>query len=148
MQYLTLMKRTDQLAQLSTYQAMNLQSLFQIIDQTNKGIAYPAFNQLVSKLPFTLTQWASFLRISKRTLERIREEKKVISPTNSEHILRIVMLYNYGVSVFGNKKNFDLWLTLESIPLGYIRPIDLLNNSYGIEAIRGELGRIEHGILA
>jgi putative toxin-antitoxin system antitoxin component (TIGR02293 family) len=148
MQYLALMKKTDQLAQLSTYQAMNPQSLFKIIDQTNKGISYPAFHQLVSKMPFTLTQWAHFLRISKRTLERIREEKKVISPTSSEHILRIVMLYNYGVSVFGNKKNFDLWLTLESIPLGYIRPLDLLNNSYGIEAIRGELGRIEHGILS
>jgi putative toxin-antitoxin system antitoxin component (TIGR02293 family) len=142
------MKQSNQLALFSTYRSLNNESLFKIIEQTNKGIPFSVFSQLAAKLPFTLAQWADFLRISKRTLERIREEKKIINPPCAEQIIRIVMLYNYGVDVFGNKKNFDHWLTLESIPLGYIRPIDLLNNSYGIEAIRGELGRIEHGILA
>ncbi|WP_217452298.1 antitoxin Xre/MbcA/ParS toxin-binding domain-containing protein [Mucilaginibacter humi] len=35
-----------------------------------------------------------------------------------------------------------------SIPLGNVKPKDLLDTAFGINSIYDELGRIEHGILA
>lgn len=146
--YLPRMKTSEQLALLSSYSSIDDQGIFRIIEQTNQGITYASFTSLTQSLPFTFSQWAGFLRISKRTLERIREEKKTIEAPGSEQIIRIVMLYHYGLSVFGDKVKFDQWLVTVSIPLGKQKPIDLFSNSYGVEAVRNELGRIEFGVLA
>jgi len=35
-----------------------------------------------------------------------------------------------------------------SVPLGGIKPKELLDTTYGINMIADELGRIEHGVLA
>ncbi|MGQ1784092.1 MULTISPECIES: antitoxin Xre/MbcA/ParS toxin-binding domain-containing protein [unclassified Saccharicrinis] len=59
-----------------------------------------------------------------------------------------MLLFSKGFEVFGEKKNFLSWLYSKSIALGNIRPIDLLDNSFGINLVKDELIRIEHGILA
>jgi uncharacterized protein (DUF2384 family) len=59
-----------------------------------------------------------------------------------------MLLFNKGVSVFGNTSNFLAWINSKSIPLGGVKPIDLLDNSFGINMVRDELIKIEHGILA
>ena len=146
--YLSLMKGVNHISLLSTFTSIDDQGIFKIIEQTNKGIAYQVFFSLTEKMPFSLVQWASILRISRRTMERIRDEKKAIEPPYAEQVIRVVMLYNYGVTVFGSAKKFNQWLTLPSLPLGNITPQTLLNNSYGVEAVKNELGRIEHGIFA
>jgi putative toxin-antitoxin system antitoxin component (TIGR02293 family) len=58
------------------------------------------------------------------------------------------MLYEYGVDVFGEKANFDLWLNSKSIALGGRIPKDLLDTKFGVGMVKDELGRIEHGVLA
>jgi len=134
------MKGVNHLSLLSTFTSIDDQGIFKIIEHTNKGIAYQEFISLTQKMPFSLVQWASILRI--------RDEKKTIEPPYAEQVIRVVMLYNYGVTVFGSAKKFNQWLTLPSLPLGNITPQTLLNNSYGVEAVKNELGRIEHGIFA
>ena len=146
--YLSFMKGISSLSLLSKFTSIDDQGIFEIIEHTNKGIAYQEFISLTQKMPFSLVQWASILRISRRTLERIRDEKKTIEPPYSEQVIRVVMLYNYGVIVFGSAKKFNQWLTIASLPLGNVAPQALLNNSYGVEAVKNELGRIEHGIFA
>jgi len=146
--YLSFMKGISSLSLLSKFTSIDDQGIVKIIEHTNKGIAYQEFISLTQKMPFSLVQWASILRISRRTLERIRDEKKTIEPPYSEQVIRVVMLYNYGVIVFGSAKKFNQWLTIASLPLGNVAPQALLNNSYGVEAVKNELGRIEHGIFA
>jgi putative toxin-antitoxin system antitoxin component (TIGR02293 family) len=60
----------------------------------------------------------------------------------------IELLYKKGIEVFGEEENFYAWMDFKSIPLGGVKPKDLLDTSFGINMIRDELGRIEHGILA
>lgn len=131
----------------SSYESLDDQVLFEIVEQTNKGIGYPFFIRLTSKMPFSLAQWASFLRISKRTMERIRDKTHYIEAPYSEQVIRIAMVYRYGISVFGNRMKLNEWLSLHSIPLGDKPPIDFFNNSFGIEIVKNELGRIQFGIL-
>lgn len=119
-----------------------------LIKMVREGIPYHDFLAVSSLSPFTLKEWANFLNVSTRTLERHREENKTFRQEQSERILSIYQLLNYGVSVFGYKEGFFDWISAESIALGGVKPKDLLDTSIGINMVKDELGRLEHGILA
>jgi len=112
------------------------------------GIEFDKFQSMVSKYPFSMEEWSSFLHLSERTLQRYKKEDKNFDALQSEKILQISLLYQRGVEVFGEKENFDLWLDFPNIALGNIKPKELLDNAFGIALLEEELTRIEHGILA
>jgi uncharacterized protein (DUF2384 family) len=60
----------------------------------------------------------------------------------------IILLFKKGTDVFGNNSDFIAWLNAKNISLGGIKPISLLDNTFGINMVKEELIRIEHGILA
>ncbi|WP_209401269.1 antitoxin Xre/MbcA/ParS toxin-binding domain-containing protein [Pseudozobellia sp. WGM2] len=118
-----------------------------LIKLVREGITYSDFNKVTNLAPFSTQEWAGYLNISVRTLERNREENKVFRQEQSERILSIYQLLNYGKSVFGHDENFYEWLGSESIALGGIKPKELLDTSIGIHMVKDELGRLEHGVL-
>ncbi|MCX6270198.1 MAG: DUF2384 domain-containing protein [Bacteroidetes bacterium] len=131
-----------------TYQTASENNVFSLIDTVRNGVAYSFFTMLAEKSPFDLPEWCRFLHISDRTMQRYKKEKKPFDPVSSEKILEITMLYKYGVEVFGSKDNLSIWLSGANVALGGSKPVDLLDSSFGIQLIRDELGRIEHGIPA
>lgn len=62
--------------------------------------------------------------------------------------LEIALLYLKGLDVFVDSQKFNTWLESQNIALGGIKPKDLLDNTFGINMIKDELSRIEHGVLA
>lgn len=131
-----------------SYQEADDKNLLAIIDIVRNGISYKDFNRIADDTPFSLTDWAHYLQVSERTIQRNRKEKKSFQPIQSERIVELSMLYKYGVEVFEDKDNFNIWLNSKSISLGGRTPKDLLDTKFGIGMVRDELGRIEHGILA
>ena len=119
-----------------------------LIKLVREGISYSDFNKVSNRTPFTSKEWASYLNVSVRTMERHREENKVFRKEQSERILSIYQLLNYGQSVFGKRENFFEWMSSESIALGGVKPKELLDTSIGINMVKDELGRLEHGVLA
>jgi putative toxin-antitoxin system antitoxin component (TIGR02293 family) len=132
-----------------TYRAIDDKNVMSLIEQVRKGVSSTDFySYILDSISFTLSEWAHFLHLSERTMQRYRTEEKAFEPIHSEKIIELTMLYNYGVSVFGDKESFDLWLGTRNVALGNIAPKELLDTSYGIQVIKDELTRIEHGILA
>ena len=68
-------------------------------------------------------------------------------PIHSEKIIEIAEVTKIGLDVFGNLEKLKLWLNTPNFALGNLKPIELLNDSYGKEMVIGELTRINHGIL-
>ena len=95
-----------------------------------------------------MNEWSGFLHLSERTMQRYQKENKSFDSIYSEKIISIAMLYYYGIDVFGNKENFDKWLETKNIALGGLLPKELFDNTFGLQLIRDELTRIQHGILA
>lgn len=122
--------------------------IHRLIETVKSGIRYSVFANLVSKSPFNLSEWSSFLHLSERTMQRYKKEKKTFDPLYAEKILEITLLYKLGVSVFGDKSKFHTWLESSSVALGGAKPKELLDNTFGINLLRDELQRIEHGVLA
>jgi putative toxin-antitoxin system antitoxin component (TIGR02293 family) len=121
---------------------------YQVIHQVREGIHYDTFFRFARISGFSMNEWSEFLSISERTLQRYKNTGQHLGAVQSEKFLAIAILYQKGILLFGSSEKFSLWLDTVSLALGGIKPKELLDNSFGIEMIKNELGRIEHGILA
>lgn len=121
---------------------------FLMISLIKEGIPYSFFHLIQIYAPFTEAEWADFLNISAKSLQRYKQADKIFKPIQSEKIIELAEVTNTGLDVFGSMEKFTSWLHTPSFALGRIKPIELLKDSYGKEMVLGELSRINYGILA
>ena len=121
---------------------------FILTNMVRNGLSYNYFSDLSDRIHVGVQEWADYLHISERTIQRYKKEGKVFDPIYSEKILLIELLYKKGIDVFEIEDNFYTWMDTKSIALGGVKPRDLLDTSFGITMVYDELGRIEHGIFA
>ena len=139
---------TNLLDQRLTYNSIDDKDIFFLIKTIRKGIKYSSFMLFIEDSPFSLIEWSGFLHLSERTMQRYKKESKLFDPIYSEKIVEIMLLYKFGVEVFGSKEKFNNWIETKNLSLGGIKPKELLDNTFGIGLIKDELTRIEYGILA
>ena len=130
------------------YSSIDDINILSLIKQVRKGIDFNTFLRYARKRSLSLIEWADFLHISERTMQRYLKDKKSLAPVQSEKFIEIVLLYKKGAEVFGNEPKFDLWLNTENLALGNIKPKSLFDSTFGINLLIDELTRIEHGVLA
>jgi putative toxin-antitoxin system antitoxin component (TIGR02293 family) len=130
------------------FESVGDMDVFYLMRVARKGLGYSRFASLTKSFPFSMSDWSEFLHLSERTIQRYAKEAKAFDPVSSEKIIEITLLYKDGVGVFGNRKKFDSWLSIPAVALGGAAPKELLDSTMGIQLIRNELMRIEHGILA
>jgi putative toxin-antitoxin system antitoxin component (TIGR02293 family) len=119
-----------------------------IVHSIRNGISYSFYNKIKELSPFTELDWANFLGVSTKTMQRFKNEKKhLFKPQHSEKIIELAEVTNYGNEVFDSKNKFYEWLKLPSIALGSMTPLELLMDSYGKEMVMEELSRIDQGIF-
>ena len=121
---------------------------FELVTVIRDGIDYETFESVAVKTPLKDKDWAVILDTTLRTLVRYKKDNKTFAPKQTEKIIEIQQLMQYGEEVFGDKENFHDWLMSENIAVGGMVPGDLLDTSVGLGIVKDELGRIEHGILA
>lgn len=131
-----------------SYDTTDDRGTLSLIRIAREGISYDVFSGFVDKTPFAFAEWASFLHLSERTLQRYKKESQTFDTPQSEKIIEIALLYNKGTGVFGTPDKFNNWLKTTSLALGSIAPISLMDSSFGLLLLKDELERIEHGILA
>ena len=118
-----------------------------IILVIKEGISYSFFNLIQDYTPFSETDWAGFLDISTKSLQRYKQSSKNFKPSQSEKIIEMAEVTSIGLDVFGDMEKFKMWIDTPSYALGNLKPIELLKNSYGKEMVINELTRINHGIF-
>lgn len=88
---------------------------------------------------------AGWLNITTRTFRNYKTKNTEVKPNTKEHIAAILALYDHGLEVFSDKKQFEAWLTLENPLLDYHSPSDFLNTISGIQFIDSRLTAMEFG---
>lgn len=120
-----------------------------VVKSIQKGVSYRFFNQLKSVASITDQEWAEFLQISTKSLQRFSKEKEYFfKPIHSEKILALAEVFYLGNRVFDSPKQFMEWLYNPSFALGNMSPFELLKNAYGKEMVVNELHRIDQGVFA
>ena len=111
-------------------------------------IPYNLFAKIVKNTPFSIADWASFLDLSIKSLQRYKTIKNYsFKPIHSEKIIELYEVTRQGKEVFDTSEQFKLWLNTPNFALGNLMPKDLLKDSYGKELVLDELHRIDHGIF-
>ena len=119
-----------------------------IIAAIRTGIPYSLFDLIQDYTPFTENDWANFLDISTKSLQRYKSADKYhFKPIHSEKIIEMAEVTKIGLDVFGSTEKLKLWLNTPNFALGNLKPIELLKDSYGKELVISELTRISHGIF-
>jgi len=119
-----------------------------MIHSIREGIPYDFFNLIKERTPFNDEDWASFLGISTKSLQRNKiKENFVFKSLQSEKILELAEVTSLGTAVFDTEEQFYLWLNTPSFALGSLKPIELLKDSYGKEMVINELNKIDQGIF-
>jgi len=101
---------------------------------------------ITTKLGLQQKDTAELMGVSVRTYQR---QKPATNITNaaSENVIKLAELYEAGLITFENdKESFHTWLTTTVPALNNEKPIDLLSSNLGIDLVKDELLRIEHGI--
>ena len=121
---------------------------FELVALSRSGIKIKDFLAIAKVSGFSLEEWATWLRIDPSKLLNRNNEERFLEPHQSERVLDINRLFYYGRAVLGNSNMLFRWFNHSSIPLGGIPPKSLLDNTFGIDMVYAELGRIQHGVLA
>lgn len=131
-----------------SFKSLDNKDVFMLIKTTREGVDYDTFDKLTGGFPLDNSDWSKILNVSERTMQRYKREKKRFDSIHTERLLLIMLLFKKGTEVFENTDNFIKWLNSENISLGGEEPMNMLDNSFGVNMIKDELIRIEHGILA
>lgn len=115
--------------------------------KAHNGITKSDFIAVVNMTGLNLSEFSKFLPVSKRTIEKVKEEE-LLNPQVSDRVLQIATLYQQGIEVFGSTSIFKEWMNSSIIALGSKKPIDFMDNGTGIAIIHDLLGRIEHGVYS
>ncbi len=120
-----------------------------LIYAIRQGISYSFFSKIQDITPFSEEEWAEYLNISTKSLQRYRKATNhLFKPVLSEKILELVEVVYLGHQVFDTTDQFYNWLHSPSLALGGQPPAELVKDSYGKELVMDELNRIDHGVFA
>lgn len=113
-----------------------------------KDFTYNEFKKIADKSPFTQAEWAAFLHVSERTLQRYAKNNGSFAPINAERALQIEKVLKEGKITFGKVENFYNWIKREPYALEGNLSLHSLTTYEGIHKVLTQLGRIQHGIFA
>jgi len=114
-----------------------------------EGLPYSALEALSIKVNIPIKHFLSFLQIPQTTYNKRKRESVKLSGRDSEIILVLNELIDYGLDVFnGESEKFTSWLDKTNLSLGGVTPKSLFDSLTGIQEVRKCLDRIEHGNFA
>ena len=120
-----------------------------IVHSIRQGITFSFFEVIKKTIPFSDLEWANYLNLSIKSLQRYKLEKNfVFKPIHSEKILELAEVTQLGNDVFDSQEQFYLWLSTPSFALGNMKPMELIQDSYGKELVIDAINRIDYGIFS
>lgn len=115
-----------------------------------KGIPYSSIESISEKLGSPVKDVLSIVGMPQTTYNKNKKKStEVLDPHETELILRISEILNYGIDVFNHEEEkFKRWLKKPNTSLGGHSPESLFDTLTGIDQVFYTLNRIEYGNLA
>lgn len=106
-----------------------------------KGLRKKSFDKLKEVTGLDNETLASALAVSSKTIQRA----EVFDVVQSEKMFELAELYALGLSYFG-REGFRHWMQRPLFSIGNIVPLELIDVSEGIDLLKTEIMRVQHGI--
>ncbi|WP_188765218.1 type II RES/Xre toxin-antitoxin system antitoxin [Emticicia aquatilis] len=121
---------------------------YSLLMQAYEGISAKKMQELMVATHQEKNFFADILHISPKTLDRYIKEDKKFNPTESEKMLKLEQVYEWGKEVFGDVDTFNRWIIKPAYGLGDRIPKILMQTHGGLTLVEDELIRIAYGALA
>lgn len=116
---------------------------------SREGIPYASIEVISKKINVPVKDVLHIIGLPQTTYNKKRREKSLLSGRDSEMILLLTELFDFGLEVFNNEEaKFQRWMKKQNVSLGGNTPESLLDSVTGIQEVRNCLNRIEYGNLA
>jgi putative toxin-antitoxin system antitoxin component (TIGR02293 family) len=113
------------------------------------GIPYETIELIGKKLNNPVKRVLELMGIPQTTYNKKKNEHSLLDSRNSELIILINELIDFGIDVFNNEEEkFQRWLKKPNLSMGGITPESMLDTITGINEVRNCLNRIEFGNFA
>ena len=126
------------------FKNFDLSNLNSIVLTARKGLKAKVFYDFAETINMPEKNLAAVINISARTIGNYKNEEKLLDPIYSEHLLKLIRLYEKGEELFGNVNEFNYWLK-KPFWNKRITPNDLINTIGGVDLIIEELDKLAQG---
>ena len=114
-----------------------------------KGIPYASLEVVSKRLNSPVKSVLSLVGMPQTTYNKKKSEHSLLDSRDSELVLLITELLDYGLDVFNNEEEkFQRWLKKPNLSLGGDSPESMLDTVTGINEVKFCLNRLEFGNLA
>ncbi|WP_010250296.1 type II RES/Xre toxin-antitoxin system antitoxin [Myroides injenensis] len=114
-----------------------------------EGIPYSSLEIISKKLNRPIKTVLSLVGMPQTTYNKKKNEKSLLDRRDSELVLLIIELVDFGLEVFNLEEDkFQRWLKKPNLSLGGNTPESMLDTLTGINEVKFALNRLEYGNLA
>jgi putative toxin-antitoxin system antitoxin component (TIGR02293 family) len=114
-----------------------------------QGIPYNSIELISQRLNRPVKSVLTIVGMPQTTYNKKKSEHSLLDSRNSELIVLITELLDYGTEVFNSEEEkFQRWLKKSNLSLGGNSPESLLDTITGIDEVKFCLDRIEYGNFA
>ena len=114
-----------------------------------RGLPYESIDVIGQKANLPIKQVLHYLGVAQTTYNKKKRENEFLSGRDSEVILVLIEVLDFGLEVFNNEKEkLQRWLKKPNPSLGSVTPESLFDSITGIQEVRNALNRLEYGNMA
>ena len=129
---------------LKRLKALGLNNPHQQLDRARRGAYSSVFSDLALVGNLTENLLASIINLSARTILNYAQQGKKLEPAQSEHLLKLVLLFELGITAFGNVDEFNIWLN-KKFWNAKDAPMDWLITPGGVDMVKAQIEQLMEG---
>lgn len=126
------------------FKNLGLDNPYQLASAARKGIKPKLFYDFADAIKMSEKTLAGIINLSARTLSNYKGQQKVLEPVYSEHLLKLIALFEKGEAIFGNIDEFNYWLR-KPFWNSKETPMDWLVTPGGVDLLTKELEKLAQG---
>ncbi len=117
---------------------------YAMVQSARKGLSPKVFYDLAAVIKMPEKKLAGLINLSARTISNYKEQQKVLEPVYSEHLLKLIRLYEKGEDTFGNIDEFNYWLN-KPFWNSSEKPVDWMITPGGVDLLLTEIDKLAEG---
>ena len=129
------------------FKDLDFLSQYAIFLSARKGVRTNVFYDFAETIKMPEKNLASIINLSARTISNYKEVRKNLEPIYSEHLLKLIALFEKGEEIFGSIDEFNYWLR-KPFWGSSEKPIDWLVTPGGVDLVAEEIDKLAQGYPA
>lgn len=128
----------------SRFKGLGLDNPYKLTVAARKGVKPKIFYDFADAIKMPEKALAGLINLTSRTVSNYKDQQKALEPVHSEHLLKLITLFEKGEAVFGNVDEFNYWLK-KPFWNAEETPMDWLVTPGGVDLLIKELEKLAQG---